>query len=57
LDGGAELTEVQQFLGHASISTTQIYTEVSSRHKREAYDRAHPRAYGGDAAESKGEVE
>ncbi len=44
LDGGAELTEVQQFLGHASISTTQIYTEVSSRHKREAYDRAHPRA-------------
>ena len=44
LDGGAELTEVQQFLGHASISTTQIYTEVSSRRRREAYDRAHPRA-------------
>lgn len=45
LEGGAELREVQQFLGHASITTTQVYTEVSSRHKRETYDRAHPRAF------------
>lgn len=45
LDGGAELTEVQQFLGHASIATTQIYTEVSSRRRREIYDQAHPRAH------------
>ncbi len=45
LDGGAELREVQQLLGHANITTTQIYTEVSSRRKREAYDRAHPRAF------------
>ncbi len=45
LNGGAELREVQQFLGHSSITTTQIYTEISSRRKREAYDHAHPRAY------------
>lgn len=44
LDGGAELREIQQLLGHASITTTQIYTEVSSRRRREAYDQAHPRA-------------
>ncbi|MBN1874162.1 MAG: site-specific tyrosine recombinase XerD [Anaerolineae bacterium] len=44
LDGGADLREVQQFLGHANIATTQIYTEVSSRRKREVYDQAHPRA-------------
>jgi integrase/recombinase XerD len=44
LDGGAGLREVQQLLGHAHISSTQIYTEVSTRRKREAYDKAHPRA-------------
>jgi integrase/recombinase XerD len=44
LDGGAGLREVQQLLGHANISSTQIYTEVSTRRKREAYDKAHPRA-------------
>jgi integrase/recombinase XerD len=45
LDGGADLREVQQFLGHANITTTQIYTEVSSQRKREVYDQAHPRAH------------
>ncbi len=45
LNGGADLREVQQFLGHANISTTQIYTEVSSRRKRDVYDHAHPRAF------------
>jgi integrase/recombinase XerD len=44
LDGGAGLREVQQLLGHASISSTQIYTKVSTQRKREAYDKAHPRA-------------
>ncbi|MDY7077015.1 MAG: site-specific tyrosine recombinase [Chloroflexota bacterium] len=44
LDGGAGLREVQQLLGHTHIASTQIYTEVSSRLKREAYDKAHPRA-------------
>lgn len=44
LDGGAGLRELQQMLGHASISSTQIYTEVSTRRKRDSYDKAHPRA-------------
>ena len=44
LDGGAGLREVQQLLGHSNISSTQVYTQVSTRLKREAYDKAHPRA-------------
>jgi integrase/recombinase XerC len=44
LDGGAGLRELQQLMGHASISSTQLYTKVSTRRKREAYDKAHPRA-------------
>lgn len=45
LNGGAALRDVQHFLGHASITSTQIYTHVSNRHKRDVYDRAHPRAH------------
>lgn len=44
LSGGAGLREVQQMLGHASISTTQVYTQVSRDHLRAAYNQAHPRA-------------
>lgn len=44
LDGGADVRAVQELLGHASVTTTQIYTQVSRRRLREVYDRAHPRA-------------
>ena len=44
LAGGASLRNVQELLGHASISTTQVYTHLTSDHIREEYERAHPRA-------------
>jgi integrase/recombinase XerD len=44
LHGGAKLRDVQKLLGHANISTTQVYTQVTGDHLREAYDKAHPRA-------------